>query len=193
MESALFVPSGTMANLLAMLVHCDRRGQEVVVGSSSHIYLWEQGGAAQFGGVHTRSVRNLCDGTFCLSELRNVIQDDKDPHTTSTNLICIENTHNSSGGRVLPIHWLRELVMTCSALHLPVHCDGARLLHSAVALAVEPHELLEGVESATLCLSKGLGAPVGSCLVGSNDLVSRARRIRKGLGGGMRQTGGDII
>lgn len=189
MEGALFVPSGTMANLLGVLGHCVGRGQEVVLGSESHIYLWEQGGVAQFGGVHTRPVRNLADGTFDLDELRSVVQDDQDPHTASTSLVCIENTHNSTGGRVIPQTWLADLVRTCSTLHLPVHCDGARLLHSAVALGVEPHKLLQGIQSATLCLSKGLGAPVGSCLVGSRGMVARARRTRKALGGGMRQTG----
>merc|ERR1719318_1929310 len=178
-----------MANLLGVLGHCMGRGQEVVLGSESHVYLWEQGGVAQFGGVHTRPVRNMADGTFSLEDLKSVIQDDQDPHSTCTSLVCIENTHNSAGGRVLPMDWLKDLATTCSALHLPLHCDGARLLHSAVALGVQPDHLLEGVQSATLCLSKGLGAPVGSCLVGSAQLIRRARRVRKALGGGMRQTG----
>jgi len=189
MEAGLFVPSGTMANLLAVLCHCPGRGEEVLLGDTSHIHLWEQGGLAMLGGIHTRTIRNRQDGTFAVEDMKNMVQGNEDPHCSETRLVCIENTQNSTGGRVVPRAWLNSLTSTCSSLGLLLHCDGARLLHSSTALGIGPDRLLEGFNSSTLCLSKGLGAPIGSLVLGSEEMIWRARRLRKALGGGMRQTG----
>lgn len=189
MEAGLFLPSGTMANLLAVLSHCTARGQEVLLGSSSHLHLWEQGGLAQLGGVHSRTLQNREDGSFCIDSMSAMVQGPEDPHSCHTRLVAIENSHNAAGGTVLPLAWLNRLASTCSSLGLLLHCDGARLLHSATHLSVPPSSLLPGHTSATLCLSKGLGAPVGSLLLSSKTVIESARRLRKALGGGMRQTG----
>jgi len=187
-EASLFVPSGTMANLIAIMNHCWGRGAELVAGDRSHIILYEQGGAAQIAGVHTTPLPNLADGTFDLAKLRSCVKPD-DCHKPITSLVCIENTHNIMGGRVLPLDWLDELGATCTELRLPVHLDGARLLNAAVRLGVPPAALTRHCDSVSLCLSKGLGAPVGSLLAGSSDFIKRAVRVRKSLGGGMRQAG----
>jgi len=187
-EAALFVPSGTMANLIAIMNHCWGRGFELVAGDQSHIILYEQGGAAQIAGVHTASLPNLPNGTFDLSKLRSCVKPD-DPHKPITKLVCIENTHNIMGGKVLPMTWLDELGAICKEFGLAVHLDGARLLNAAVRLGVPPASLTRHCDSVSLCLSKGLGAPVGSLLAGSSDFIKRAVRIRKSLGGGMRQAG----
>ncbi|KAA0199740.1 hypothetical protein HAZT_HAZT002350 [Hyalella azteca] len=168
--------------------HCWTRGAEIIVGDKSHIFLYEQGGAATLGGVHTHAVKNLNDGTFSLENLQSAIRSD-DIHHPITSLVCIENTHNIMGGKVLPLAWLDELGRITKKLGLPVHLDGARLLNAAVALKVPPARLTRDCASVSLCLSKGLGAPVGSLICGSKDFIQRALRLRKVLGGGMRQSG----
>jgi len=187
-EAALFVPSGTMSNLIAVLNHCQGRGQEIITGEKSHIYKYEQGGAAQFGGVHIALIPNLPDGTFDLTKLKS-LNKAYDQHFPITSLVCIENTHNMMGGKILPMDWLDELGSVCKTLKLPIHLDGARLLNAAAALNLPPSSLTKHCDSVSLCLSKGLGAPVGSVLVGSTDFIKRAHRLRKALGGGMRQAG----
>jgi len=172
-----------------VLCHCPGRGEEVLLGDSSHIHLWEQGGLAMLGGLHSRTIQNREDGTFSIEDMKDMAQGNEDPHCSETRLVCIENSQNSAGGRVLPLSWLKSLASTCNSLGLRLHCDGARLLHSSTALSIAPDRLLEGVDSSTLCLSKGLGAPMGSLVVGSEEMIWKARRLRKALGGGMRQTG----
>lgn len=187
-ESALFFPSGTMSNLTALLSWCSSRGSEFIVGDQSHIFLFEQSGAAQFGGISPRTVRNLPDGSMDLSEVRNAIRDD-DIHEPRTGLICIENTHNACGGKVLPLSFLEKLRDLGRRHRIPIHLDGARIWNALTSSQQKPSEISKFVDSLTVCLSKGLGAPVGSLLVGSTVFIRKARRIRKALGGGMRQSG----
>ncbi|KAF2367677.1 Aromatic amino acid beta-eliminating lyase/threonine aldolase [Trinorchestia longiramus] len=187
-EAALFVPSGTMANQIAVMNHCWMRGSEIIAGNKSHIFQYEQGGAATLGGVHTFPVENLPDGTFSLDDLQKAVRAD-DLHYPVTQLVCIENTHNMMGGKALPLSWLDQLAVLCRKLELPIHLDGARLLNAAVAQRVSPERLTRDCSSVSLCLSKGLGAPVGSVLAGSRDFIQRAVRLRKVMGGGMRQSG----
>ncbi|XP_064112798.1 uncharacterized protein LOC135219724 [Macrobrachium nipponense] len=187
-EAALFVPTGTMGNLICVMNHCRSRGSEVLLGHLSHIHIYEQGGISQLGGVHPRTLRNLPDGTFSLDEMKKFVRKD-DVHLPITELVCIENTHNVAGGKALPLHWLDELGATCKALGLPLHMDGARLMNAAAALQVPPSRVVEHCDSVSLCLSKGLGAPIGSVIAGRKDFIVKARRLRKVLGGGMRQVG----
>lgn len=187
-EDALFVPTGTMSNLVGVLTHCQQRGSEIILGDQSHIHLYEQGGISQLGGVHPRTLRNLPDGTFDLRDLRKAVRSENE-HFPVTALVCVENTHNVAGGKVLPLDWLDELGATCHQLGLPLHMDGARLLNASTALNVPPARLVKSCTTISLCLSKGLGAPVGSVLVGPEDFIKRARRTRKAIGGGMRQVG----
>jgi threonine aldolase len=186
-EAALFVPSGTMGNAIALLTHC-RRGDEILMGSRSHTYLYEVGGAARLNGSPARSVPNLPDGTLDRTVLQRSFLGD-DVHEARTGLLCLENTHNMCGGRVLSPTTLRELAAPARAHGLPVHMDGARLFNAAVAQGLPASTLAAEVDSAMFCLSKGLSAPVGSMLVGSKAFIDEARRGRKLLGGGMRQAG----
>ena len=185
-DAALFFPSGTMSNLTSILTWCPHRGSEIIVGDKSHIFLFEQSGAAQFGGVSPRTVPNLPDGTFDIDALQAAIRDD-DIHEPSTKLICIENTHNACGGKVLPISFMKDL--KAFAPDIPIHLDGARIWNAIYASRSTPQEIARYVDSLSVCLSKGLGAPIGSLLVGPADFIKKARRIRKALGGGMRQVG----
>ena len=188
MEGGLLLPTGTMANLVAVMTHCGR-GDQAVLGVDSHLARWEQGGPAQFGGVVSRVVANKRDGTFCLSEVQAELQEEPDIHAAATRLVCTENTHCGVGGLPLPLAWLQEVAALCEQHDTKLHCDGARLLHSATALNLPPALLLSGHTSATICLSKALGCPAGSVLAGSREFIKRACRLRKGLGGGMRQSG----
>lgn len=187
-EASLFFPTGTMSNLTAALVWCPGRGSEMIVGDNSHMFLFEQAGAAQFGGISPRTVVNNPDGTMDLTALRNSIRDD-DVHEPMTRLICVEDTHNACGGRVLPISFLQELRLLATEKGIPIHLDGARVWNACTAMGVSPSIFSNLVDSLSVCLSKGLGAPAGSLLVGSADLIEKARRVRKALGGGMRQVG----
>ena len=192
-EAGLFVASGTMGNLTAILTHCSRRGDEVLAGDQSHVILYEQGGAAQLGGVFVRTVQNLPDGTLDLAELRAKLQPEGrvcgDPHKTTTRLVVVENTHNMAGGRVVRPEYMNTLAELIQGLGISIHVDGARLFNAATALNLPPAKLVEHAASVNICLSKGLSAPAGSVLVGSADFISQARRVRKSLGGGMRQAG----
>jgi threonine aldolase len=186
-EAGLFVVSGTMGNAVSMLTHC-RRGDEIVMGDRSHTYLYEVGGPARLNGSPTRAVPTLADGTLDRERLARAFQGD-DIHEARTGLLCLEDTHNMCGGRVLSPETLRELAAPARARGLPVHMDGARVFNAAVALGIPVSALAAEVDSVQFCLSKGLSAPVGSMVVGSRAFVDEARRVRKLLGGGMRQAG----
>jgi threonine aldolase len=186
-EAGLFVPSGTMGNLAAVLVHCNR-GDEVIMGDMAHTFLKEAGGVAALGGVHTFTLRNHPDGTLDLDELRSAIRED-DVHHPITRLVVLENTHNRCGGVALNVDYMRQAGDIVREHGLQLHLDGARIFNAAAACGVPAAELTAQVDSVTFCLSKGLCAPVGSVLCGTVDFIQKARRIRKQLGGGMRQAG----
>jgi threonine aldolase len=186
-DGALFVPSGTMGNLLALLVHC-QRGDEVIVGELSHIYMNEAGGSAALGGIHPRPIKNQADGTLALDDIREAIQFE-DVHHTITRLICVENTQNTCGGIPLSLEYMRAVGKLADENNLAFHVDGARIFNAAAALNVPIKDLVAPADSIMFCLSKGLVAPVGSMLVGSQKFIKRARHLRKMLGGGMRQVG----
>lgn len=187
-EKALFVPSGTMGNLICVMIHCSRRGDEVLLGDKCHINRFEQGGVASIGGVHPRMVKTLPDGTLDLQDLQSKVMPD-DIHAPCTRLVCIENTHNLMGGRVLRPAYMKRLVEITKTYNLKIHIDGARIFNAATALGIPVSALVEDADSVSTCLSKGLGAPVGSLIVGSKEFIQQARRLRKALGGGMRQVG----
>jgi len=186
-EDALFVPSGTMGNLLALLVHC-QRGDEIIVGDCAHIYVNEAGGMSALGGIHPRPIKNQADGTLALDDIRAAIQTE-DVHHTITRLICLENTQNICGGVVLSAEYTQQVGKIARENNLSLHIDGARIFNAAAALNVDVKELVSPADSVMFCLSKGLVAPVGSMLVGSQKFIKRARHLRKMLGGGMRQAG----
>ncbi|KAF6719369.1 putative low-specificity L-threonine aldolase 2 [Oryzias melastigma] len=190
MEAALFVPSGTMSNLIAVMVHCRERGDEMIVGDLSHLHIYEQGGSAQLAGVHSTTVTTRPDGTFDLKQLEAKIRHGyPDPHYPRSRLICVENTHNIQGGRVLPLPFLQEVRALADHYGLSVHMDGARVMNAAIAQEVPPSTILQHTHTVSVCLSKGLGSPVGTVLAGPRDFISKALRCRKALGGGMRQAG----
>jgi threonine aldolase len=187
MEAALLVVSGTMANLTCVLTHC-ARGEEVILGDCAHIFLSEAGGMSALGSIFPHTVPNLPDGTMQLDVIEAAIRSDN-IHFPRTRLICLENTHNRCNGSVLTPEYTTAVVALAKRRGIAVHLDGARLFHAAVALGVEVRELTRGIDSVSVCLSKGLAAPVGSVICGSQKFIERARRIRKMLGGGMRQAG----
>jgi len=186
MEAALLVPTGTMANLAAILTHIDR-GDAVVVESESHIARAETGGIASVAGCMPLEVGSH-DGVLRAADVRERLAP-ADDHRPSATLLCVENTHNRAGGTVTPPGTMAELRGLCDELGLRLHVDGARLFNAAIALQLPPRELVAHADSVCFALSKGLGAPVGSLLLGSERFVARARRMRKMLGGGMRQAG----
>eukprot|EP01062_Namystynia_karyoxenos_P017790 TRINITY_DN16586_c0_g1_i1.p1 TRINITY_DN16586_c0_g1~~TRINITY_DN16586_c0_g1_i1.p1 ORF type:complete len:391 (+),score=127.52 TRINITY_DN16586_c0_g1_i1:73-1173(+) len=187
-EAALFCTSGTQANLCAVMVHCELRGSEVILGDKSHICLWEQGGIACVAGAHPRTLPNRPDGTLDLAAVRTHVREDN-VHYPRTRLVCIENTQNYCGGVALPPQYIDEAGAVCKELGLKLHLDGARIANACVHYGVSAERMCRGVDSTTLCLSKGLGAPAGSLLIGTKRLVAEARRARKLLGGGLRQVG----
>jgi threonine aldolase len=185
--AALYVPTGTMGNLAALLAHCGR-GDECILGDQSHTFFYEAGGSAAVGGIHPRPLPNLPDGTMDVALIEASVRAD-DVHFPVTRLICLENSHNRCSGAVLGLEYLAAVRAVADRHGLAVHMDGARLFNAATALGVPAIEVARHVDSVTFCLSKGLAAPVGSVLCGSEDLIHRARRARKILGGGMRQAG----
>lgn len=187
MEAAVFVASGTMGNLISVLSHCGR-GDEMILGDYAHIFRAEQGGGAALGGVHPHTVRNQADGTLDLNDVKAAIHA-YDPHNPITRLICLENTQNFCGGRALSVAYMDTAGDLADENGLKLHVDGARLWNAAVALNIEPARLLKGADSVSVCLSKGLGAPVGSVVAGSAEFIEKARRNRKIVGGSMRQAG----
>ena len=183
-EAGLFAPSGTQANLLALLSHC-QRGDEYIVGQQAHTYRYEGGGAAVLGSIQPQPLDFAADGTLDLARVAKAIKPE-DFHFARTRLLCLENT---VGGLALPMDYLGEAEDLVRARGLAFHLDGARLFNAAVKLGVPPEAIARPFDSVSVCLSKGLGAPVGSVLCGSRELIERARRWRKMLGGGMRQAG----
>ena len=187
MDSSLLVPSGTMANLIGVLSHCER-GDEVILGHLAHTFLYEAGGISAFGGIHSRQLINQSDGTLLLPDIVAAIRYQND-HFPPTKLICLENTHNLCNGSPLEKDYISNVVEIAKSNSLKVHVDGARIFNASAALGVSPSDLNEGIDSVSFCLSKGLSAPIGSLLCGSKNFIKKARRIRKALGGGMRQGG----
>jgi threonine aldolase len=186
-EAGLFVPSGTMANLVALLTHCER-GSEAIVGNCSHIYVDEVGGMAALGGIMAGVVHNQPDGTLRLEDISAAIRED-DVHYPRTRLVCLENTQNICGGVPLSREYMRQVADLAHSRGLKLHLDGARLFNAAVAQNISAKDLIAGVDSVMFCLSKGLCAPVGSVLCGKKDFIAEALRQRKQVGGGMRQAG----
>ena len=186
-EAGLFIPSGTMGNIVAILTHCER-GSEIILGDKAHTFLYEVGGIAALGGIQAHILHNLKDGTISLDDIRGAIRKN-DIHDPPTRLITLENSHNRCGGAVLSSSYLQEVGEIAGKFQLKYHLDGARIFNAAVALDIDPAVLARPVDSIMFCLSKGLGAPVGSVLCGPADFILRARKNRKMLGGGMRQAG----
>jgi threonine aldolase len=186
-EAGLFVPSGTMGNLAAVLAHCGR-GDEVILGNKSHTFLYEAGGISALGGVHSNQLPNQPNGTINIDDICGAIRSDDD-HFPPSRLICLENTHNRCGGVSISRQYTAAVGEVARRHNLFLHLDGARIFNAAVDQGVTAFELAEPVDSVTFCLSKALCAPVGSVLCGSKDFIARAHRIRKQLGGGMRQAG----
>ena len=183
-EEALFVSSGTQSNLLAVMSHCER-GDEFIAGQTAHCYVHEGGGAAVLGSIQPQPVNFESDGTISLKTVKSKIKPD-DFHYAKTKLFCLENTQD---GKVLPLDYLEEVADFATENRLPVHLDGARVFNASVSLGVDVREICNPFDTVSVCLSKGLGAPVGSLLCGPSDLIKKARRWRKVLGGGMRQAG----
>ena len=191
-EAALFVSSGTQSNLCAILSHC-QRGDEYIVGQLAHCYRWEGGGAAVFGSVQPQPLQHQADGTFALEDIEGAIKPD-DAHFAHTRLLALENT---LGGKLLPFAYLQQATQLAGNKGLARHLDGARLFNAATAQAAitgtnvreEARRIASCFDTVSVCLSKGLGAPVGSVLCGSREIIARAHRIRKMAGGGMRQAG----
>lgn len=182
--AALFVPTGTMSNLLGLMAHCER-GDEYIVGQQAHTYKYEGGGAAVLGSIQPQPLDNQADGSLDLSQVVAAIKAD-DFHFARTRLLALENTMQ---GKVLSLDYLAAARKMTREKGLGLHLDGARLYNAAVKLGVDAREITQHFDSVSVCLSKGLGAPIGSVLCGSNELIAKARRLRKMVGGGMRQAG----
>ncbi|EHY9869628.1 low-specificity L-threonine aldolase [Vibrio vulnificus] len=183
-EAALFTTSGTQANLLGLMAHCER-GDEYLCGQQAHNYRYEAGGAAVLGSIQPQPIENNPDGTLPFDKLTAAIKPD-DSHFARTKLLSLENTIN---GKVLPLSYLQEARAFVNKHNLKLHLDGARVYNAATALDVPVRDIAQYFDSMTICLSKGLGAPVGSLLLGSKEYIAKARRLRKMVGGGMRQAG----
>jgi threonine aldolase len=184
-EAALYVATGTQSNLVGLMAHCER-GDEYIVGQLAHTYKYEGGGAAVLGSIQPQPIDNAPDGSLDLDRVVAAIKPEADAHFAKTRLLALENT---IGGRVLPLDYLAQAETTARSHGLAMHLDGARLFNAAVKLGVPARRIAQHFDTVSICLSKGLGAPMGSVLVGPRRLVDRARRWRKVLGGGMRQAG----
>jgi len=185
--AALLVASGTMANLVCQMVHCGR-GDEMILGDQSHIFYYEQGGSAAVGGIHPRTVPNRPDGTIDVQDIAAAVRAD-DVHFPRSRLLVLENTHNRCSGSPLDAAYMDQAAVVAARCKLKLHVDGARLFNAAVALGCPAADLVARADSVSFCLSKGLSAPVGSLVCGGREFVAEARRMRKVLGGGMRQAG----
>jgi threonine aldolase len=183
-EAGVFVPSGTQSNLIGLMAHC-QRGDEYIVGMDAHTYKYEGGGAAVLGSIQPQPLVHADDGTLPLDAVERAIKP-VDPHFARTRLLCLENTWH---GRALPLDYLAQARALCDRRGLALHLDGARMFNAAVALGVAPRDVTAHFDSVSVCLSKGLGAPVGSVLLGTRELIETAKRWRKVVGGGMRQAG----
>ena len=186
-QAGLFVASGTMGNLIAVLSHC-QRGDEVIVGKKNHVFVHEAGGMSALGGVHSCQLPNQPDGSLLLEDVAAAVRPD-DLHEPVTRLVCLENTHNGCGGVYQTPEYTRQMAGWAHSRGLSVHLDGARIFNASIAQGMPVSQLAGPVDSVTFCLSKGLCAPVGSVLCGSQPFIAKARRLRKMLGGGMRQAG----
>lgn len=184
-EAAVIVPSGTMANLIAILVLSGGRGAKVVVGNLSHNFLIEQGGSVDIGGIQIIPIENNPNGTFCLKNFAKLIKESE----PAISMAVIENSHNMCGGKVIPLHWLDEFARICRANDIKSYMDGARVFNASIYLNVPVARVVRDVDSVSFCLSKALCAPIGAVLAGSPKFIEDARRLRKSLGGGMRQAG----
>lgn len=185
-EAALLVTSGTQGNQIAVLTHM-QPGEEIILEQDAHLFYYEAGAVAALAGVQTRTVKGY-RGQMPLADLEAAIRGN-DIHLPKTGLISIENTHNRAGGAILPVHYMDEVHQLAEKYDIPIHLDGARIFNAAVALGVEVGELTRHVDTVQTCLSKGLSAPIGSILAGSKTFIEDARKVRKRLGGGMRQAG----
>jgi threonine aldolase len=186
-EAALYVASGTMGNLVSLLSHC-QRGHEVIMGNECHVFVYEAGAAAVFGGLVYHTVPTTRFGELPLEEIGNAVRP-PNVHFPPTGLICLENTHNRCGGTVISPAYMRQVREVADQHKLPVHLDGARIFNAAIALGVDVREIAQHADSVMFCLSKGLSAPVGSLVCGSASFIERAHRMRKMAGGAMRQVG----
>jgi threonine aldolase len=186
-QAGLFVTSGTMGNLVCEMSHCGR-GDEMILGDQHHIFFYEQGGSAAIGGIHSRPLPNNPDGTIDLKTIADAIRPDN-IHFPRTKLIVLENTHNRCNGSPLSIDYMNRVGKLGHDKGIKLHVDGARLFNAACALNVKAEDLVAPSDSVTICLSKGLAAPAGSVVCGNSDFIAKARRVRKVLGGGMRQVG----
>lgn len=186
-EAGLFVASGTMGNLAAILAHCGR-GDEAILGNKAHTFLFEAGGISALGGVHSLQLPNQPDGTLLLDDIRGAIRSD-DEHQPITRLVSLENTHNRCGGIPLSLEYTEKVGRIARQHNMILHLDGARIFNAAAAQKLRARELARPADTVTFCLSKALCAPVGSILCGSREFIKHAHRIRKQLGGGMRQAG----
>lgn len=187
-DAALFMASGTMSNLVAVLAHCSY-GDEVIVGDQAHMFHSERGGSAVIGGTTLRTVPTAADGTLPIAALHDAVRDPSNIHHPPTGLICLENTHLRCGGAVLDPSYMAAVRALADDAGVPVHLDGARLFNAAIALGAPPRDLVREVDSVSLSFTKGLGAPIGSMLCGSEAFIAAARRWRKAVGGGMRHPG----
>ncbi len=183
-ESALFTCSGTQANFIALISHC-QRGDEYICGQQAHSYIYEGGGAAVFGSIQPQPIEFEADGSLAIDKISQKIKPD-DIHCTRTKLVCLENTHS---GKVLGLDYLKDVSNFAQEKKLAMHLDGARVFNASVKLGVDVKEISRHFDSVSVCLSKGLGAPIGSVLCGSKDFITEAARWRKVAGGGMRQAG----
>ncbi|KAL5990571.1 putative low-specificity L-threonine aldolase 1 [Asimina triloba] len=198
-EAALFVPSGTMGNLISVLVHCEVRCSEAILGDNSHIHVYENGGISTIGGVHAKTVKNNADGTMDIALIEAAIRHPEgELYYPTTRLICLENSQANCGGRCLSLEYTDRVGELAKKHGLKLHIDGARIFNAAAALGVPVDRLVQAADSVSaqlvtygcqVCMSKGLGAPIGSVIVGSKSFITKAKRLRKTLGGGMRQVG----
>jgi threonine aldolase len=189
-EKGLFLPTGTMANLVAVMAHCHGRGAEILVGANSHMSLWEGGNVATVAQVHSRQiVEDETTAEIDPHEVFRLCRDGSDDHCAKTELVCLENTHNMLGGVALSKLYIDRVAHVCKIRNMRLHIDGARICNAIASLQVKPRDLCKNVDSVAICLSKGLGAPMGSVLVGGTEFIRLARKARKRCGGGMRQAG----
>ena len=187
-EDSVFVPSGTMANLISVLAHCNR-GDEILLGNKSHIFVYEAGGTSVFGGIQSHQLPNNNDGTINLNDIASGVRPENDAHYPISKLICLENTHNLCFGAPIKENYFKQVRNIANKHNLKIHIDGARIFNAAVALKTSVKNLTKDADSISCCLSKGLSSPVGSLVLGSKNFILKAKKLRKALGGGMRQSG----